>query len=293
MTETARAGALRRASQPKPLPCMLRTIPPAAGRRLRTLGCTLALLATTPAALAQWQAVSELRFDWSSLQVTPLATDGAVPVLTWQQLGSTVDAYRPSALSVADWTTPLTSQTGSAASAFSISSLDAASLLSRSEDHVADALNSSTWTSREGQFLVQGSGQVQVSIELDWQAALEPPSHDGFSHFANLYGAISAATRLDPRGNVNRHGDATFSVQKSAAFPSDVGSFEGRSTLSFTVEVLDGDLFFFVADVASVASIFSSVPEPTQAALLALGIGVIGVTARRQRATALCALSRN
>jgi hypothetical protein len=252
-----------------------------------TIRCTAAavLLGAAAAAQATPSMQADITMDWTSFTVSPLAgDDGITPTLSWYGQTSTVHAYDPQAVSVADWTTPLTA-TATGVGSSALATVDATRLYGTAQDTDPGSSGASLWSLRQGQFTVAGSGTVQMSVNYSWHIDSAPPANAPlWSSFAYALASLEAWTRYDPRHFENRGDRDDLDIQ---VFAPDAGQFSGTGTLFLEMPVLDGDLFYFTAATSPVANLGASlVPWPPSAATFLCGLGAILIARRRHPARA-------
>lgn len=240
------------------------------------VGTCALLLAAAGSATAAPSMQSDMVVDWTSFTVTPVSDGGgSPPVLSWHDLSSTVDGYRDGAVSVGDWSTPLSATVGAGASS-ARSDLDATLLHGSAQDaDAAGNTSGSIWTLREGQFTVAGSGSVLISVNYSWHAFASPPANaNTWDSFASAGASLDAQTHYDPRCGCNRGDSDTVSIQLLA--PPTTGSFQGTGTLTLDVPVLAGDTFYFTSTAYAGANLYTSVvPWPPSLWLFACGLCMI------------------
>jgi hypothetical protein len=227
---------------------------------------------------------SDVSVDWSSLTVTPLGDNGgAAPVLSWDHPTSTVNAYTSAALSVGDWTTPLTTSIGGPA-ASAEADLDASVMHTYAQDtDAAGDTSGSIWALREGEFSVAGTGSVLITVNYSWHATLYPPANANFwDSFAYGFVSLRAETHNDPRSGNNRGDYQEANLQLLA--PPDIGPFQYSGSVAIAVPVIDGDYLYFTANASSTTNLYTSaVPMPPTLWLFAGGLAVLAGPARWAR----------
>ncbi|WP_457419615.1 hypothetical protein [Roseateles sp. P5_E7] len=217
---------------------------------------------------------SDVKVNWASLTVIPIADDGGVaPSLTWFNFSSQLTAYSPySSVTIGDWTSRLDKSVGDArASATASVSASEMHAYSIDTDSGGDT-SGSIWALREGEFSVIGSGTVQISVDYSWAAALHPTDDARmWDSFAYAYVSLRAETRYDPRGGGNRSDQQQASVQLLA--PPQIGEFQGFGTVTINVPVLNGDYLYFTASASPTTNLYASaVPNPPAIWLMAGGL---------------------
>ncbi|MEO6281472.1 hypothetical protein [Roseateles sp.] len=238
-------------------------------------------IALTTALMTGWAPVqaapsitSDVRVDWASLKVLPIADDGGVaPSLTWFNRTSQLTAYNPnSSVTVGDWTSQLEKSVGdsraSATASMGASEMHAYSIDTDSGGNTSGSI----WALREGEFSVIGSGSVQLSVDYSWAAALHPTADARtWDSFAYAYVALRAETRYDPRSGGNRSDEQQANIQLLA--PPQIGEFKGSGTLTINVPVVSGDYFYFTASASPTTNLYvSAVPNPPSIWLMPVGL---------------------
>ncbi|QSA98936.1 hypothetical protein [Methylococcus sp. EFPC2] len=238
---------------------------------LRFVAIISAVILLSSAAYGATLGKAELNIDWSSFVVTPVP-DGQIttPRITWENLYSAVNAYTSQEVYMANWTSPIAAHTGNTG-IISESTANVTTLYAYAKDISQEDTAAGHWVSRGGEFSVEGTGNIELSVNYMWEATLlSNVSGAKDQSFVDIYSNFQAETRYERRENRAAHDG--INIQLLAMFPSDIGVHQGGGTLKITVPVIDGDKFYFNLLGGTTANTLKPIPLPGSGVLLIFGL---------------------
>lgn len=232
-------------------------------------------------------AMVETTIDWNSFLVTSSGIgDGLAPTIHWEKqytsLNSQVYLTNSDLGESFDWGASLSTHIGNATtSAYTDASLSVLHTYAYDAD-LSDEFGAFSNNERSGNFTVTSEGVLVFSFNYSVDASLKA---------ANYYEGWNVA-----KANVGItlgkiYGNDSDSLQTVSDFipidytenPSSSQHYEHTGTLSLTRVVKPGEHYFFIANNAGYASVYSPVPVPTGAWMfLSAIIGYVGL--KRSRA---------
>jgi len=230
-------------------------------------------------------AMVKTTIDWSSFSITSLGIDeGVAPSIHWETRITSLysDVYSTNSDSVEsfDWDSSLTTLIGNATtSANTHSSLSVLHTYAYDAD-LSDGFGAFSNNERSGNFTVSNDGVMVFSFNYSVDARLEAGNYyEGWNVArANVGITLGIIYSNDSLQTVSDFIPIEYTENSSSS-----QHYEHSGTLSLTRVVKPGEHYFFIANNAGYASVYSPVPLPTGAWMfLSAVLGFMGL--KRSRA---------